>query len=181
MESTFKAEKMSKKKNERTKKYAMWQAENYSMVVGRCLGSVVDILFNVFNSRRRPGSVVLSSVGRCTPSPLRGPAPSPPLSTVAITTPVERRVPIPVLVAVVSLRASTRAARALTISATSPVGRRRAPVVTPYRRGRIFCPLEDTSTKKKLACSQLILTWILKREPSKYRPCLRNVVRLDET
>lgn len=133
-EYTFRVQEKSKDKTK--------EQEKSSMLVRRRLGSVVNFFFTIFNRRRGPGSVSFSvvspSFGRCTPSLLRSPASPPPLSAVAFT-PIRSN--IPVLVAIIPLGATTRAARTLTVPTSRPMGRRGASVVTPYRRGRIFRPL----------------------------------------
>lgn len=119
MESTF--------KESRNEKHNKLKLNGRSMIIGRGLRSVIDLFFDLFNKGWSPGLIVPPPLRRGASSPLWGPA-SP--SSLSVTVPLDRRISF--FITVIPLRAAARAARAFTVTAAGPMGRRCTPVVTPY-------------------------------------------------
>jgi len=125
--------------------------------------SFVDILLVIAGKRRSPGAVVVPIVppanGRWRPPsfPFRRPAALFPVAVAVVVT-------IPVV-------SSARTARALTIPARA-VGRR-TPVIAPDGGRRVLGPLLGCLRQQDVICRKINKrAWMLKRDPSKYLPCL---------
>jgi hypothetical protein len=152
------------------------------VIIRRGHGPIVVLFaFITLRGGRCPGSVIPPPFRSDTPPFLGRPASLPPLPVsisipipipVPVPVPVSITISVPVPVPVILFSASSRATRSLTVP-RGTVRRGGTTIIAPDRRRRVFGPLTKSSVKiKTLQRNVVILAWMLKREPSKFLPCL---------